>query len=391
MLVPYGVDNPMGRLPLMNWALIAANVGVFYFEVLGGYFGFAGPINLDVYGTVPAHLQWFQPLTSAFLHANVIHLFGNMVFLWTFGNNVNDKLGHWRYLAAYLAFAVLSNLGHAMLASGPMALVPCIGASGAIFGVVGTYLTFYPINDVRVWYFLGFISGTFSCSAYWIIGLFVAWDVYDAVAGTYGAVAVMAHLAGFAAGAGLGLLLLWKDWVERDDYDLLSRLTGRQRSGTAHGFSRRRGVEAAPMPPAEAERLAAAGRMRTALCSQVKAGDLAGATELYRNFLEGFPGEALDEQAHVELANWLYRAQRFAEAAGAFHHFARTHPQHALAANALYSAGTLYAQSLGQPARGVALLKEAAQRLRDPAKARRAREIAQAIEAQATPGPHLSS
>ena len=132
MLVPYGVDNPMGRWPWMNWALIAANVAVFYFEAFGG------AIDLGVYGTVPANLHWWQPLTSAFLHANVIHLVGNMIFLWTFGNNVNDRMGHWRYLGAYLAFAYLSDLAHALLATGLMAYVPCIGASGAIFGVVGT-------------------------------------------------------------------------------------------------------------------------------------------------------------------------------------------------------------------------------------------------------------
>ncbi len=383
MLVPYGVDNPMGRLPWMNWGLIAANVAVFAYDVSYG-------INEQVYGTLPARLEVYQPLTSAFLHANLIHLFGNMIFLWTFGNNVNDRLGHWRYLGAYLAFAYLSALAYALLATGDAADVPCIGASGAIYGVVGTYLTFYPIHDVKVWCFLVFVMKTFRCSAYWIIGFYVAWDLYDAVAGTHGPVAVVAHLAGFAAGVALGLLLLSRDWVDRDEDDLLSLLRGTRGRSLAEQFPRKPAVQPAAASEADAQRLAAAGRMRAALEAQVAAGDLAGAGELYQAFLAAFPGEPLGEAPHIALANWLLRAGRQAEAAAAFHHFARTHPRHAQAAHALYSAGTLYGQSLGQAARGQALLKEAATRLRDPDKARRAREAAQALEAQASLGPHVA-
>jgi len=373
VLIPYGVDNPMGRLPWMNWAIIGANVAVFGVQVFEG-------VDLTVYGTVPADLRWYQPLTSAFLHGGVIHLLANMVFLWTFGNNVNDKLGHWRYLAAYVAFAYLSDLGHALMASGWMAGIPCIGASGAIFGVVGTYLTFYPIHDVKIFYFVVFLFGTFRCSAYWIIGFYVTWDVYHATTGTGGAVAVAAHLAGFAVGAALGMLLLSRNWVERDDYDLLSRLTGRHKPRLTERASRQQALQSAAASDTQAEKLAAAGRMRAALQSQVAAEDFAGAAELYRAFLDAFPAEPIDERTHVALANWLIRAGRQAEAAAAFHHFALTHPRHAQAAHALYSAGLLYGQSLGQPARGHALLKEAAARLQDPAKARRALEAAKALE-----------
>jgi len=378
VLIPYGVDNPMGRLPWMNWALIAANVAVYFGERLG----IVATIPLDVYGTVPADLHWYQPLTSAFLHAGPFHLFGNMLFLWTFGNNVNDRMGHLRYLGAYLAFAYLSDLAHALLATGNMADVPCIGASGAVYGVIGTYLTFYPINDVKVFFFLVFVTGTFRCSAFWIIGFYVAWDLWDALAGSYGAVAVMAHLAGFGVGAGLGMLLLSRDWVERDEYDLLSRLRGRRGPSLAEQFARKQGVQPAAVSEADAEKLAAADRMRAALQTQIEAGDFAAASELYGAFLKAFPGEALNETPHIALANWLLRAGRQSEAAAAFHHFARTHPQHAQAAHALYSAGVLYGQKLGQPARGQALLEEAATRLRDPAKARRARDMADALDAQ---------
>ncbi|MBM4035763.1 MAG: rhomboid family intramembrane serine protease [Planctomycetes bacterium] len=383
MLVPYGVDNPMRRLPLANWALIAANVAIFHYEVPVRYFGFGGTIDVETYGIVPSRLQWFQPLTSAFLHDNILHLFGNMVFLWTFGNNVNDKLGHWRYLAAYLAFAVLSSLGHAALATWPVSTYPCFGASGAVFGVVGAYLTFHPINDVRVFYFIFFVMGTFRCSAYWIIGFFVAWDFYRAVSGTYGAVAVMGHLAGFAAGAALGLLLLRRNWVERDDYDLLSRLSGRRKAAPGASLLRPRAAQDGAVSEAERANRAAVAQARAALRSQVEGGQLESAGATYLEFLKAFPGEALDEQPHVEVANWLLRAGREADAAAAFHHFARTHPKHAQAPNALYSAGILYGQNLGQGARGSALLRETAPRLSDPAKARRALDVANALDAAA--------
>jgi len=373
MLVPYGVDNPMRRLPLMNWALIAANVALFGLQVYG-------EVDITVYGTVPAHLRWYQPLTSAFLHSGIVHLAMNMIFLWTFGNNVNDKLGHWRYLGLYLVFAYASDLGHALMATGLIARVPCIGASGAVFGVVGAYLAFYPINDVKMWYFLFIFMGTFRCSAFWIIGFYVAWDVYHAVNGTAGAVAVFAHLTGFAAGLAAGMLFLRRNWVERDDYDLLARLTGRHK--WAKRFSRSEALASVAPADEDTERRALADRMRRHLASQVEARQLEAACETYRGFVRTYPGEALDSHTHIELANWLLKARRLPEAAAALHHFAVTHPRHEQAADALYSAGVLYVRHLAQPQRGRALLSQAARLLMNPEKASRAAALAQAAAAE---------
>jgi len=400
MLVPYGVDNPMSRLPIANWALIAVNVVAFVLQVTSGVVVESiGPFNVQVYrlirdyGLVPADFHWYQLLTMAFLHVNFLHLLGNMVFLWTFGNNVNDRLGHARYVAFYLLFAVLAALGH--LVSDYGSPIPCVGASGAISGVMGMYLAFYPVNDVRMFYFVIIKTGTFSCSSYWMIGLWVGFDIYEAVTGTGGSVAVWAHLAGFAVGFGSGLLMLWRGWTERDDYDFLSwlarrhdrRLMGRYRMGGGA----RPGGGPLPAPPGATSAPAAPHRPAsprdacTAIGAHLENSEVQAAQEGYQEFIKTYPRLALDKDTQLRVANLLFRAKSYALAAEAFTRLARFYPHHPQAADALYSAGILHIQCLEQPEIGCRLLEEALPLLSDPAKAERARQALAATEGSAAP------
>jgi len=154
-------------------------------------------LSPDLY-LVPAPLTL---LTSTFLHGGWFHLIGNMLFLWTFGDNIEDSMGHRRFVLFYLLCGALSGLTHAALAAGSP--VPTIGASGAVAGVLGAYLVLHP--RVRVWG-LFLIPFPLRFPSYMVLGGWIAMEVLNAVFFAdpkTDTVAVWAHIGGFAAGAGL--------------------------------------------------------------------------------------------------------------------------------------------------------------------------------------------
>lgn len=395
MLVPYGVDNPMGRLPIANWALIAANLVAYVVQVNSGvvvesveWRSVAVYRFVLEYGLVPADFHWYQLVTCAFLHGGILHLLGNMVFLWTFGNNVNDRLGHARYLAFYLLFTVLASLGHVAANSGSP--IPAVGASGAISGVMGIYLAFYPVNDVRMFYFIFVKMGTFSWSSYWMIGLWVGFDAYEALSGTAGSVAVWAHLAGFAVGFGSGLLLLWTEWTERDEYDFLSWLARRHDKRLMERYSLggavRPGGGPLPSPPGATStpvaphRPVSPGDARKAIDAHLENSEVQALQEAYQDFVNVYPRLALDKDSQIRVANALFRAGSHALAAEAYARFARFYPDHPQAPDALFSAGILHVEKLNHPDVGRRLLEQALPLLSDPAKIERARRALAATE-----------
>ena len=386
-LVPYGVDNPMSRWPWMNWALIGANVAVFGLEVASGTeTGFVGMVPYVTYRLVsdyaltPGDFRWYQLLTSGFLHVGFWHLFFNMLALWTFGNNVNDRLGHLRYLLLYLGCEVAADVGHVVVEWG--SLVPAVGASGAVFGVMGLYVVFFPLNDVRVFYLLWIRPGTFTCSSFWMIGLYVVLNVYAALTGGGGNVAVAAHLTGFGAGFGAGVFLLRRGFVERDEYDLLSWLSGRRRRRLEARYASTPALPdgsalppapAAVQSPAPSRPTGSAREYRRTVAELLDMGEVQAAAAAYEEFAEAYPDKALGEAAQARLANVLFRARLYGPAAAAYERFARAYPHHPQAADMLYSAGVLCIRKLHEGERGRRLLAEALPALRDPAKAARAR------------------
>lgn len=206
-MIPIGDDNTYRRtFPFVNYGLIAVNVVVFLVEL--------SQPDVQAYlirwGAIPAsisagrHLETL--LTSAFLHAGWLHLLGNMLFLYVFGDNVEDALGHVRYLVFYLACAVLAGLGQVFLAPG--AQLPDVGASGAISGVLAAYLVMFGANRVRV---LIFIFPA-VVPAYVMIGVWIVLQFLNGVASLSqtaqtGGVAYGAHIGGFVGGLLLTLLL----------------------------------------------------------------------------------------------------------------------------------------------------------------------------------------
>jgi membrane associated rhomboid family serine protease len=148
---------------------------------------------------------WLTLLTSMFLHGSWLHLAGNMLFLWIFGDNVEEALGTVRYILAYLACGLAGSL--AQIAMDPDSLIPTLGASGAIAGIMGMYVVWFPFHRVRVLLFQ-FIT---EVPALLVIGLWIGLQVWAGLGsigrlGQVGGVAYMAHIGGAATGIGLGLL-----------------------------------------------------------------------------------------------------------------------------------------------------------------------------------------
>jgi membrane associated rhomboid family serine protease len=214
-MLPIRDDTPTRTFPLVTFLLILANALVWLWEVsLGG--GAALNHFFYQFGFVPGVLTGaYQPpswaiapyflsiLTSMFVHGSWSHILGNMLFLWIFGNNIEDYLGHGKYLLFYLVGGIAAALVH--LLSGPSSLVPTIGASGAIAAVMGAYFFLYPRAKVQTLVFFIFIT-TIRLPAWVFLGI---WFVMQLFEGTFGAaqgVAVWAHVGGFLFGLLVALI-----------------------------------------------------------------------------------------------------------------------------------------------------------------------------------------
>ncbi|NQT87083.1 outer membrane protein assembly factor BamD, partial [bacterium] len=210
---------------------------------------------------------------------------------------------------------------------------------------------------------------------------YVAGNLFDAVMDTAGNVAVIAHLAGFGAGFGAGLLLLTRGAVDRDDYDFLSWVSGRKKKQLMARFGRG-ASNAAPLPPPPglgmahgAGRVPSARELQAELRGHLASGDVRNALDAYQRFHQAYPRLALGEELQIDVANALFRAGQQVQAAEAFERFARYYPAHPQASDALYSAGMLHARRTGKLDHGRRLLEAAAAVLTDREKVKRAREM----------------
>lgn len=222
-MFPIGDDNSDRTItPVVNYAIIGLNILVFVFlQGLGGNDQFTYAFSLvprevtqgiDLAGSQVIHSSfgeaaritlypsplpvYFNFLTSMFMHGSIAHIFGNMLFLWIFGDNLENLLGHIRYAIFYLLCGFAAAI--AQIIMGPDSVIPMLGASGAISGVLGGYILLFPSRQVRAIIF-NFLT---TVPAYVAIGIWIVYQIvlgYMTPAGT-GGVAYAAHIGGFAAG-----------------------------------------------------------------------------------------------------------------------------------------------------------------------------------------------
>ncbi|HKI49120.1 MAG TPA: rhomboid family intramembrane serine protease [Desulfobacteria bacterium] len=203
MFFPFHDENPTRRFPLLTIMLIGSNLYVFFWE-----FSYPGHIDslFTSYGLVPsrfieAPIQTYPNVFSAmFLHAGFMHLAGNMLFLWIFGNNIEDVLGKIRFITFYLLCGVIAALGHVFMDTGSE--IPMVGASGAISGILGAYLILFPKSKVKTLVFLGILITIVRIPAAFLLIFWLVIQIYSNMASSNvgGGVAFMAHIGGFAAG-----------------------------------------------------------------------------------------------------------------------------------------------------------------------------------------------
>ena len=215
-MIPFKDDNPTSTFPFVTIGIISLNVAVFLWELLL-------PPGMQkiayYYGAIPRSLmtlEAIQPVhpiasifSSMFLHGGLFHLGGNMLYLWIFGNNIEDRLGHFRFLVFYLLAGVTAAYAHAV--TEPNSLVPMIGASGAVSGILGAYLLLFPRARVHTLIFLGFFIDIVRVPALIVIGF---WAIIQLINGVMtkgllgqGGVAWFAHVGGFLFG--LATIKLW--------------------------------------------------------------------------------------------------------------------------------------------------------------------------------------
>jgi membrane associated rhomboid family serine protease len=219
-MIPIGDSNPLRRTPVMNWLLIVANALVFFYELtlpprgLDRFFLTWGVIPQNVLAALaqplaPGSLRVFETLlTSQFIHGGWLHLLGNMLFLYIFGDNIEDVLGRLGYLVFYLICGIAAVLAQVFVLAPFMGryAIPTFGASGAIAGVLGGYLALYPLNRVSVLFPILLILIPFDLPAFVIIGWwFVQQFFYGLMtltpsAANSGGVAFWAHVGGFLIG-----------------------------------------------------------------------------------------------------------------------------------------------------------------------------------------------
>ncbi len=201
---------PSRTRPVVTVGLIVVNTLAYIYQLQLEH----GPLQSLVYefGVIPARFSYGDVITSMFLHADFLHFVGNMVFLWIFGDNVEDRLGHIGYLVFYLVCGTLAAI--AQVAANPASLVPMIGASGAIAGVMGAYFLVYPRSRILTAVFVLLFLDIIEIPAIFFLGVwFLLQVLHGAMANDIegGGVAFWAHAAGFVTGALAGLYIKARD------------------------------------------------------------------------------------------------------------------------------------------------------------------------------------
>lgn len=225
-MVPLRDDNPTTIFPYVTYGLIGVNLLVFFYEARLN--SEALELFFQLYAVVPKELtasfngytinqpipEWGTLITSQFLHGGLFHLGGNMLYLWIFGNNIEDRLGHFKYLLFYLSCGVLASLTQWFFS--PFSTIPSLGASGAIAGVMGAYILRFPQAQILTLIPLGFFITTVRIPAVFFLGFWfiqqafyslVSFNIQANIGMESGGIAYWAHAGGFVFGFILGPLL----------------------------------------------------------------------------------------------------------------------------------------------------------------------------------------
>ncbi len=378
VVIPIRTESVARSQPLVNYLLIGVNLVLFV--ALNRAFGGA---QLEAWKT--EHLYFhsqaphlYQFLTYQFLHADAWHLFGNMLFLWVFGNSVNGKMGNVPYLLFYLAGGIFAAWGYATVSADAFQLV---GASGAVAAVTTAYLALFPRSHVTVLVWLFLFIHFFEWPAMIIIcAKIIVWDnIVGPLIGGGGAVAYGAHLAGYLFGFVASLVMLFLRALPRDQFDILA-LWKR--------WNQRRELSAALADPAAAakaqfgsaaqvkalspeaqtaaeQQLDEISELRGKIGERLEHDDAPAAATLYEQLMLDDPRQCLSERQQLAVAREFYSTARFPQAAAAFDQFVECYARSSEATNVRLLLGIIYARDLAQFEAADKHLSESFKALRD--------------------------
>ena len=363
-VIPIGTDFRTRHAPVANWILIGLNVLVFLFT---DYFGGAAGGQMKAYFALDAARPALaQFVTYQFLHGDIWHLLGNMLFLWIFGNAVCDRMGSAAYALFYLAGGIFAGVGFAFGADNPI-----VGASGAIAAVTTAFLALFPRVHVTMLVWLFFVF-TFQIPAMLLIVFkMILWDniLAPEIAGGGGAsnVAFSAHLAGYAFGFVVAMGLLALRILPRNQFDMVALWDrwGRRR-GIGGSLAVGRAITARPVRVEELDSrpltlvaLTPIEELREEIAGHLAGRDAPAAAGAYARLLELDAQQVLARPQQLEIANYLAHARQYREAADAYEAFLTAYPGSADAGQVRLFLGLLYSRYLHEYERAVAQLRQA--------------------------------
>jgi len=377
--IPIGTDRPQRRFPWMNIALIAANVIVYGLSHTllrqpgRGPAAPAGGITHEWlrFMLIPSDPHLYQFITYQFLHEGLAHIGFNMLFLYVFGNNLNEKLGHAGYLAFYLAGGVFAGCGQMLVSNNPT-----LGASGSISAVTGLFLVLLPRIHIRLFVWLFVYVDVWEIPSMYFILFKIGQDVFEQFTQGSG-VAYMAHISGTAAGILIGILLLATKLVQRDHYDMLAMLNRYRRRQeyraiVAKGYDpynptpgvRERGVTANVMPNTDPR----IDSLRAEIARLLRVHDTTGAAQGYLELRAIDPTQVLPAQDQVDVASQLMAARQYAPAAAAYEDYLRVYPTSGAGQQdqIMLMLGLIYARYHRNPQRARELLEKILPSLHNP-------------------------
>lgn len=375
MILPIRTNVVLKKPPYMNYIIIAANIAIFVLSwypvrTMGGTTDALRPWA-QAFQLNPAEPALYQFITYAFLHAGIGHIFGNMFFLYIFGNNVNDKLGHLGYLCFYLAGGIFAGLGHCLIHGSAISL---LGASGAVAAVTGAYLVLFPQTLITVvWWLL--IIGTFDLPAFYFIGFkMIVWD--NIIERSTHSVAYDAHLSGYLFGILSIILMLATGLLQRSAFDMWSMLKRwnqrRQfKQMVNDGFDpfdsiKKVVAKQKELTPQQEQQLLEIQQLRDQIASYIDSGDMKSAAEKYIELMHVDSTQVLSRSPLLDISNQLMSMGRWQECAQAYEKFLTNYSSYQYSDQVELMLGVVYARYLKKNDLAAKYLERAKTRLKDP-------------------------
>ncbi len=377
LLLPFRTNIRPRQTPYTNYALIFINVIIFFLT----YHLHINPLTREIeilrpwaekfmLDPRPGQLHTWQFISYAFLHGGYLHIGFNMFFLYLFGNNVNDKLGNFKYLCLYLAGAIFSGIGHTILHSNPV-----LGASGAVAAVTGAYLALFPQSLVTVLYWFIFIGAIEIPALYFIAFKMILID--NVIARYAQDIAYDAHLAGYAFGIAASLLLLATGLISGSNFDLwamIKRWNRRRQykdvisSGYDPFTGRvpRKQIKIQQINNTTSQQTEQINKLREEINKRIGQRNLPAAAELYLELLKLDDKQILPRQQLLDIANQLASENKHTESAQAYEQFLDHYSTYEYAEQVQLMLGLLYSRYLNMPEQAIKHLQAAAEKLSDP-------------------------